>query len=157
MRTWNVPGFVSRQLFDAPPFGRPYLSKLIALSAAIESQRNDTKRVSVRSCTSVSSALMSCTLNSTPLYVTAFFGSGSKIAAGAHAWQMPHHVGMQRPEVCPSRFAHCSPSELLHSLVCVHAAAAFDHHIFQHDTTLTRMLPRRRAASTESSPISEIR
>ena len=40
------------------------------------------------------------------------------------------------------------------ALVAVHAGAAFYHHLFQHDATLTRMLPRRRATA---SPASEIR
>lgn len=40
------------------------------------------------------------------------------------------------------------------ALVAVHAAAAFYHHIFQRDATLTRMLPRRRSSA---SPASEIR
>lgn len=39
------------------------------------------------------------------------------------------------------------------ALVAVHAAAAFWHHLFQRDATLTRMLPRRRASV---SPASEI-
>lgn len=39
------------------------------------------------------------------------------------------------------------------ALVLVHAAAAFYHHLFQRDATLTRMLPRRRT----TSPASEIR
>src|SRR5688500_3232261 len=64
---------------------------------------------------------MSWILNSTPLCVTAFFGSGKRIAAGAHAWQMPHQVGMQRPLVWPSRIAHDSPIWLLHWLSVVHA------------------------------------
>lgn len=40
------------------------------------------------------------------------------------------------------------------ALVLVHAAAAFYHHAFQRDATLTRMLPRRRGAP--SSPASEL-
>src|SRR5262245_37628249 len=116
---WNVPGLVSRHADDAP-VGRPYLSKLISCSASSWLQRSDTKRVSVRSCTSVTSALMSWTLNVTPLYVTGFFGSGSRIAAGDHAWQMPHHVGMQRPDVWPGRFAHASPRLALHCVSVVH-------------------------------------
>src|SRR5690349_6623409 len=122
MRTWNVPGFVSRHVVgEPPPFGRPYLSNEIACSLSSALQRSETKRDSVRSCTSVTSALMSFTLNSTPLYVTAFFGSGSRIAAGDHAWQMPHHVGMQRPLVAPARLLHASPSEELHCESVVHA------------------------------------
>lgn len=35
---------------------------------------------------------------------------------------------------------------LLLALVIVHAGAAFHHHLFRHDTTLTRMLPRRARA-----------
>jgi len=42
---------------------------------------------------------------------------------------------------------------ILIALVAVHAAAALYHHLFQHDATLSRMLPRRRRAS---SPASEI-
>lgn len=43
------------------------------------------------------------------------------------------------------------------ALVAVHAAAAFYHHLFQHDATLTRMLPRRRApAPADLPPASEI-
>jgi hypothetical protein len=36
---------------------------------------------------------------------------------------MPNHVGMQRPEVLPSRIAHASPRLELHSEVCVQAFA----------------------------------
>src|SRR5688500_12151796 len=115
MRTWKVPGFVSRHS-PLLLFGRPYLSNVISFSLASASQRSDTNFVCVRSKTSVSSALMSWTLSSTLLYVTAFFGSGSRIAAGAHAWQIPHHVGMQRPLLWPSRLLHASPSWLLHWL-----------------------------------------
>lgn len=42
---------------------------------------------------------------------------------------------------------------LLIAVVAVHAAAAFYHHMFQRDATLTRMLPSRRTAP---SPTSEI-
>jgi cytochrome b561 len=46
---------------------------------------------------------------------------------------------------------------LLIALVAVHAAAAFYHHLFRHDATLTRMLPRRRAVvPTDLPPASEI-
>lgn len=41
---------------------------------------------------------------------------------------------------------------LLLALVIVHACAAFYHHLFQQDTTLTRMLPRRRARARPSAP-----
>jgi len=44
---------------------------------------------------------------------------------------------------------------LLIALVALHAAAAFYHHLFKHDATLTRMLPRRRAAAPESAPLPE--
>ena len=37
------------------------------------------------------------------------------------------------------------------ALVAVHAAAAFWHHLFQRDDTLTRMLPRRRASASPAS------
>jgi len=40
---------------------------------------------------------------------------------------------------------------LLLVLVIVHAGAAFYHHLFQHDATLTRMLPRRRARMSDAS------
>lgn len=43
---------------------------------------------------------------------------------------------------------------VLVALVAVHAAAALYHHLFQHDTTLSRMLPARRRASP-NSPASE--
>ncbi|UNK50760.1 cytochrome b [Lysobacter sp. S4-A87] len=43
---------------------------------------------------------------------------------------------------------------ILIALVAVHAAAALYHHLFQHDATLSRMLPGRRRAP---SPASEIR
>ncbi len=43
---------------------------------------------------------------------------------------------------------------ILIALVAVHAAAALYHHLFQHDDTLSRMLPGRRRAS---SPVPEIR
>lgn len=36
---------------------------------------------------------------------------------------------------------------VLVALVALHAAAAFHHHLFRHDATLTRMLPRRRGSS----------
>ena len=52
---------------------------------------------------------MSWTVRVTPLWTTAFLGSGRMIAAGAQAWQMPHQVGMQRPLVWPCRSAHFSP------------------------------------------------
>jgi cytochrome b561 len=42
------------------------------------------------------------------------------------------------------------------ALVAIHAAAALYHHLFQHDATLTRMLPERRRAPS-NSPASEIR
>src|SRR5687768_14597009 len=64
---------------------------------------------------------MSCTLNVTPFLVTGLTGSGSSIEAGAHAWQIPHHVGMQRPLVSPRRMAHASPDFSSHSLVTVHS------------------------------------
>src|SRR3546814_4517407 len=38
---------------------------------------------------------------------------------------------------------------VLVALVVMHAAAAFYHHMFQNDATLTRMLPRRRARRSE--------
>jgi len=41
---------------------------------------------------------------------------------------------------------------LLLGLVIAHAGAAFYHHLFQHDATLTRMLPRRRAHMQPSAP-----
>ncbi len=40
---------------------------------------------------------------------------------------------------------HESGFWFLLALVIAHAAAAFYHHVFQHDATLTRMLPQRRA------------
>ncbi|MFD0739326.1 cytochrome b [Lysobacter koreensis] len=39
---------------------------------------------------------------------------------------------------------------LLLALVLAHAGAAFYHHLFQHDATLTRMLPRRRAPPSDA-------
>ena len=45
---------------------------------------------------------------------TGRWGSGSKIAAAAHAGQMPHHVGMQRPAACPRRLAQTSCFKALH-------------------------------------------
>src|SRR5688500_1010776 len=60
------------------------------------------------------SALRSLTLNSTPLNVTGCFGSSSRIAAGAHAWQMPNHVTLQVPSVLPKRFAHTEPLAASH-------------------------------------------
>ena len=42
---------------------------------------------------------------------------------------------------------------MLIALVAVHAAAALYHHLFQHDATLTRMLPRAVAAlATDLAP-----
>src|SRR5688572_799773 len=92
----------------------------VAPSASVL-QRSETNFVLVLLCTSVTSALMSWTLNVTPLWVTGNFGSGTRIAAGAHAWQMPHQVGMQRPLFWPTRFAHFSPIFGSHSLSSVHA------------------------------------
>jgi len=46
---------------------------------------------------------------------------------------------------------------VLVALVAAHAAAALYHHLFQHDATLTRMLPARRRAPSSHSPASEIR
>ena len=66
--------------------------------------------------------MMSLTLNVTPFLVTGFLGSGSRIAAGTHAWQMPHQVGMQRPFAAPGRLAHSEPSlRSSHSVVAVHS------------------------------------
>lgn len=39
---------------------------------------------------------------------------------------------------------------LLLALVVAHAGAAFYHHLLQHDATLTRMLPRRRARTSDA-------
>lgn len=46
---------------------------------------------------------------------------------------------------------------VLVALVAVHAAAAFYHHLFQHDATLTRMLPARRARTNplDQTPVPE--
>lgn len=46
---------------------------------------------------------------------------------------------------------------VLVALVLVHAGAAFYHHVFQRDATLTRMLPQRRSppAAAGSIPVSE--
>lgn len=41
---------------------------------------------------------------------------------------------------------------LLLALVVAHAGAAFHHHLFRHDPTLTRMLPRRRARLVPPAP-----
>lgn len=45
---------------------------------------------------------------------------------------------------------HESGFWLLLALVVAHAGAAFYHHLFQHDATLTRMLPRRRARNPDA-------
>ena len=44
---------------------------------------------------------------------------------------------------------------VLIALVAVHAAAALYHHLFQHDATLARMLPRGWRASPPISPAPE--
>ena len=41
---------------------------------------------------------------------------------------------------------------LMLALVLAHAGAALYHHLFQHDATLTRMLPRRRSRETPTAP-----
>ncbi len=41
---------------------------------------------------------------------------------------------------------------VLLALVAAHAGAAFYHHYFQHDATLTRMLPRRSSARADNGP-----
>ena len=61
------------------------------------------------------SALRSLTLNSTPLWVTDLRGSGSRIAAGAQASQMPNQVSLQRPVFSPRRLAQTEPSGCLQS------------------------------------------
>ena len=43
------------------------------------------------------------------------------MAAGLQAWHSPNHVGMQNPEVCPSRLAHASPTSALHWSLVVQA------------------------------------
>ena len=45
---------------------------------------------------------------------------------------------------------------LLFALVIAHAGAAFYHHLFQHDATLTRMLPRRRVRTIENPENSHV-
>jgi len=97
------------------------LSKLIALDSASALQRSDTNLLLVLLYASVTSALMSWTLKVTPLRVTGYLGSGMRIAAGAQAWQMPHHVGMQKPAVWPPRIAQTSPILLSHCALVVHA------------------------------------
>ena len=51
------------------------------------------------------------TLNSTSLKTTACFGSSSRMAAGAQAWQRPNQVGVQVP--AGSHLLSCVPYEEL--------------------------------------------
>lgn len=48
--------------------------------------------------------------------------------------------------------AHSTMFWILVVLVLAHAGAAFYHHLFQNDDTLTRMLPRRRRAASSPLP-----
>jgi hypothetical protein len=78
---------------------------------------------SASSCTSETSALRSWTLKVTPFFTTACRGSGTRIAAGAHPWQMPNHVAEQRPAEAPARSAQISPAGASHSAFSAHAFA----------------------------------
>src|SRR5947207_5969416 len=87
------------------------------------SQRSETNLLVLESNESDASALRSFTLKVTPFFTTACFGSAKRMEAGVHPWQMPHHVGMQRPDVCPARLAQISPSADEHWLLAVQAFA----------------------------------
>ena len=58
--------------------------------------------------------------------------------------EMPKLVSPNESLSTWSHDAHVAFFWILVALVAVHAAAAFYHHVFQNDATLTRMLPRRR-------------
>ena len=58
--------------------------------------------------------------------------------------EMPKLVSPNESLSTWSHDAHVALFWILVALVAVHAAAAFYHHVFQNDATLTRMLPRRR-------------
>src|SRR5438132_1218250 len=87
------------------------------------SQRSETNLLVLESNESEASALRSLTLKVTPFFTTACFGSGKRIDAGVQPWQMPHQVGMQRPEVCPVRLAQISPCDESHALLSVQVFA----------------------------------
>jgi cytochrome b561 len=59
-------------------------------------------------------------------------------------WEMPKLAAPNESLRDLSHDAHESLFWVLVALVVLHAGAAFHHHIFRNDATLTRMLPRRR-------------
>jgi len=59
-------------------------------------------------------------------------------------FNLPDLAGFDRALRDRADWLHEAGFWLLLALVIVHAAAAFYHHLFQQDATLTRMLPRRR-------------
>lgn len=67
-------------------------------------------------------------------------------------WEMPKLVAPNESIRDLSHDAHESLFWVLVALVVLHAAAAFHHHIFRNDATLTRMLPRRRKPKFPQEP-----
>ena len=67
-------------------------------------------------------------------------------------WEMPKLVAPNESIRDLSHDAHESLFWVLVVLVVLHAAAAFHHHIFRNDATLTRMLPRRRKPKFPQEP-----
>ena len=65
-------------------------------------------------------------------------------------FNLPHIVARDTDLRDLAKWLHENGFWLLLAMVIAHAAAAFHHHLFQHDDTLTRMLPRRRARATDA-------
>lgn len=66
-------------------------------------------------------------------------------------FNLPHIVARNPGLREQAIWLHQNSFWLLLALVVAHTGAAFYHHLFQHDATLTRMLPRRRARAVPSA------
>src|SRR5262245_17408254 len=121
-------------------------------------QRSETNfEVRPASCARLTSALMSLTLNVMPFWVTACFGSGSRIAAGVHAWQIPNQVWMHLPVAAAVRLAHASPWAVLHWLSVVQLVPVWLSMPYCDDTASStpvtpNALPYLAAAESEAAP-----
>lgn len=67
-------------------------------------------------------------------------------------FNLPHIVARDPGLREQAIWLHQNGFWLLLALVVAHAGAAFYHHLFQHDATLTRMLPRRRTRAIPAAP-----
>lgn len=67
-------------------------------------------------------------------------------------FNLPHIVAKDPVLREQATWLHANGFWLLLALVIAHAGAAFYHHLFQHDATLARMLPRRRARAVPAAP-----